>query len=202
MFNLPWYAWLNVLALPGLWVFLMFDCAVQGKPRWFRQFTTVSMVACVVCLFLYWNPALNVLFSPLQYALIVLIAPLTIWLLGTSSLQLLAGLLTGFSGDSDGVKAHPFSGQSGHQFKVDDDDIHLDGGIDKNGGDQRRGESIAALFSRNATLDESVGAVVSLIGAQESVYSTGSLVALQLVQLTAMGLLLLPPLILSLDLIQ
>lgn len=202
MFNLPWYAWLNVFALPCLWLYLMLDFALQGKPKWFRQYTTVSLIACMLSLFLYWNPSLNALFSPLQLGLVALIVPLVIWSLGISCLQLLASPVRWWTRDAEEGEASLASTQSGVHFNLDDDDIDLDGGAVEAVDDVQRGKAIAGLFSKNATLDDSLGNIMTLLGAQQDDSSPGVPVSLLLAQVFCMSLILLPPLVLSLRLIQ
>ncbi len=202
MFNLPWYAWLNVLALPCLWAYLMLDCALQGKPRWFRQLTTVALGACVCSLFLYWNPPINDWLTPLQIGLMVLIAPMVVWFVGNSCLQLLACALPAPGRDADKEAVSSKSPPTAPAYHLDDDDIDLDAGTSNDISDEQLGKTIAALFSRDATLDDSLGNVMRLIGAEENVNTTGELLRLQLLQALCMGLILIPPLVLGLRLIQ
>lgn len=137
MFNLPWYAWFNVLALPCLWVYLMLACALLVASR-----------------------------------------------------------------DAGKEAASSGSTPTAPAYHLDDDDIDLDAVKGNDIYDEQRGKTIAALFSRDATLDDSLGNVMRLIGAEENVNTTGELLPLQLLQVLCMSSILVPPLVLGFQLIQ
>jgi len=201
MFNLPWYAWLNVFALPCLWLYLMLECAFQSRPTWFRQYTSVSIIACACSVFLYWNPAANALFTPLQYGLIALIVPLTTVSVGIIVLQLLSSILEWLTGDSEQREQSLSTTQEGVAFNLDDDDIDLDGGTRRTIGHEQRGAVIAALLSSQSTLDDSVGNIMTLLGTQEDDSTTLTLVGMLSIQLICTGLIMMPPLLMSFRLI-
>lgn len=186
MFNLPWYAWLNVLALPCLWLSLMLDCALQGRPQWFRHFTTISLLACIVSVFLYWNPHVNALFSPLQPGLIILIVLLVACTLITQCLQLLISGMRWWKHASNG-KEEPSAAPSPADHAVTD---------------EQRGKAMTGLFSPKATLDESLNNLLLLTGVQDDDETPGVLIPLQLIQLLLSGLILIPPMLLSFHLVR
>jgi len=55
MFNLPWYSWFNVLALPILCVVLVVGMSMAGQAPWLKQLFKVQMLVAAAVVFMYWN---------------------------------------------------------------------------------------------------------------------------------------------------
>ena len=127
MFNLPWYSWLNVLGLPVLWALLYVDYAVFAKSKWVNQYATVAIAASVVTIVLYWNPAINVLLTPLQYGLIALVLPMTVWHVSLSVTELVSAAVACLR-VGRGESANECPPESVPKFNIEDDDIDLDAG--------------------------------------------------------------------------
>jgi len=79
MFNLPWYAWINIFALPLMWLFMTLDFTVLGAATWLRRLVKYYIAACVASIFLYWNPQLYHSLVPVSYFMVGLIVPFTLW---------------------------------------------------------------------------------------------------------------------------
>jgi len=85
MFNLPWYSWLNVLALPIIWGCMSFDFSVKDAPAWARRLIKFHILAAVCVIFLYWNPQIYNSLVPLNYLLAVAVLPYAAWNMITSA---------------------------------------------------------------------------------------------------------------------
>jgi len=55
MFNLPWYAWVNLLGLPILLLVLYADYALRGLPKWTRYIAKFQLLCCAATLVAYRN---------------------------------------------------------------------------------------------------------------------------------------------------
>ena len=72
MFNLPWFSWLNVLAIPLLWGMMWVGLRIEKSPRWQHHASVVGHLSIVAVIMLYWNPAVAKLFYPSDYLIAML----------------------------------------------------------------------------------------------------------------------------------
>lgn len=179
----------------------MLEHAVNRTAKPIRQFTTVGLVACIISLFLYWNPSVNALFSPLQYALIALIAPITFWTLGTTLVQVVVTSRALVALKRNNATVSMASSAQAQTFDIDDDDIDLDYGTSPIKQNDACGQAIGKLFSQNATLDDSVSGLMTLFGASLEDENPAEMLPALLAQWVVSALILIPPLWMSLHLI-
>jgi len=76
MFNLPWYAWLNILSLPILFVFIRIDYKFRDMPKLMRQLVSFQFLACAGTLLLYRNTHVFDPGAPLTYLLLLSVGSL------------------------------------------------------------------------------------------------------------------------------
>ena len=201
MFNLPWYAWLNVIALPCFWACVMLEIAANRTLQPYRKYTTVAIVACVFSVFLYWNPPLNALFSPLQIGLVALIAPLALFTLATAGIQIVATARSCVTTLDNSANVALSSCHSTAEFDPDEDDIDLDSDSNSVVETEACGRAIASLFAKNATLDDSVSCLQTLFENSLEDESPKELLFALLAQLLLAGMILIPPFYMSIQLV-
>ena len=67
MFNLPWYVWFNVLAVPLVWAVVWFGLKCEKASPWKFTASTTGHVSAVLVIFLYWNEHIQQVTAPLSY---------------------------------------------------------------------------------------------------------------------------------------
>lgn len=72
MFNLPWYIWFNVLAIPSVWLLIWVGLKIEKAPRWKHHICLVGTLSQIAILFLHWNPSVASVLNPATYLLAAL----------------------------------------------------------------------------------------------------------------------------------
>ena len=202
MFNLPWYAWLNLLALPVLWVLFYVEYVVTEKPRWLRQYSGVAMAAAAVVILLYWNPHINTALVPLQYGLMLLVVPFAVVQLGVAITGLILSLLAWCIRFTRGSQIEPAEPESGAIDDLEADSIDLDkvySGTDCSA--DKVGRAVSTLFSRHSSLESNIDSLVTLSRIDRNTDSKVDDVAAHLIQGALIAALLLPPLVMCIRLV-
>lgn len=170
MFNIPWYSWLNILALPILLGIMYFESVLEEEPGWLKQLLVFHYIALFVVIVLYWNPQLFQMLVPANYLLALLILPYALW-------QIVQGLI----GLTDALKhrksrLHPAKNRAGHDdhqpaspapWPLEGDDLDLDEGVTcASLAEQqaRTTESISGLFSKNNSTKSKINNALFLLG--------------------------------------
>lgn len=202
MFNLPWYAWFNVLALPCLWLLFLLGMALEGQPKWQRKLIGLHVLGAIVTIFLYWNPAVSQNLTAIHYVLAVLVVPIAVWNLGITCQQLILSFLAMFFADAKDKSVIAMENDTQPQFDVDDDEIDLDVGCPSPEGEEQRaeacGEAISALFSGNSSAKTRLESVDTLLGVDDEAEEPGAEFVALLINGAALSLLTLPPVFMSL----
>ncbi|NND92160.1 MAG: hypothetical protein HKN42_14970 [Granulosicoccus sp.] len=208
MFNLPWYSWFNVLALPILWGLLYIDMAVQDRSAWMKNFIGFHILASIACIFLYWNPQLAGTLVPANYLLAVLIVPFAAWNIAQGFAELFQAIYQTaaplFGVDEKPVRTTTAS-VAGDADDIDilADDLDLDGGVTCGSMDEdvaKAGKAITSLFSNRSTARDRMEGVMTLLGDDDDKASTDLWAGL-----IAVGIYLLiwlPPMYMSVQLLK
>jgi len=80
MFNLPWYSWFNVLAIPLLWSLIWFGLKIEKVPRWQHQFSLLGHISFVAIIFLHWNPSVSQMMTPFTYVIATFALATAAWI--------------------------------------------------------------------------------------------------------------------------
>ena len=163
MFNLPWYSWFNVMAIPCLWGLLSLNSAMASRPAWLGKVLRVQILAAITTIFLYWNPAISDGLLPLHYALILLVLPLLIWNIGAVVLDLLQIAWVNVK-----LLAKPQMQRVPEPetppVLLHGNDIDLDGGESPLLREKEIGEAVSSLFSSHSSAATRVGSIGKLFG--------------------------------------
>ena len=81
MFNLPWYSWINVLAIPLVWLLVWTGMKLQKVAPWQFKLSLVGHLSIVAIIFLYWNPQITPVLNPATYLLAALAAITALYIL-------------------------------------------------------------------------------------------------------------------------
>ncbi|MFK7855278.1 MAG: hypothetical protein AB8B79_14240 [Granulosicoccus sp.] len=202
MFNLPWYAWLNLLGLPVLWLMMYVDQALLEKPQWLKLGTSLMIAASAIAVVLFWNPTVNALFYPLQYCLIALILPMSVLHMGVAITGVMSAAYAFCMAFSRQGVEQTCRSESAPGFNIEDDEIDLDGGEQFAGRqDEKLGEAISSLFSKDASLKTNIKSIVTLTGAEPQNLEADDDLLAQAVHAAVVVVFLLPPMLWSLQLI-
>lgn len=202
MFNLPWYAWLNLLGLPVLWLMMYVDHVVLDKPKWLKLGTSLMIAASAVAVVLFWNPAVNALFDPLQYGLITLILPMSVLHMGLAITGVISAAHATFMAISSRGIDQPCRSEPAPGFNIEDDEIDLDAGEQGAGSQNERfAESLSNLFSNDASMKTTIESVAALTGVEPQTPQSDTDLIAQSVHAAVVLVLLLPPLLWSLQLV-
>ena len=202
MFNLPWYAWFNVLALPCLWLLFLLGMALEGQPKWQRKLIGLHVLGAIVTIFLYWNPAVSQNLTAIHYVLAMLVVPIAVWNLGITFQQLILSALAMFFTGPREKCVVVMENDTQPQFDVDDDEIDLDAGCHSLDGEEQCaeefGEAVSALFSGNSSAKARLDSVNTLLGVDDEVEEPGAEFVALLIHGAMLSLLTLPPVFMSL----
>lgn len=203
MFNLPWYAWFNVLALPGLWLLFLLGMALEGQPKWQRKLIGLHVLGAIITIFLYWNPAVSQNLTAIHYVLAMLVVPIAVWNLGITCQQLILSVLAMIFADPKEKSVIAMENDTQPHFNVDDDEIDLDAGCPSLVGEEQRaeecGEAVSALFSGNSSAKTRLESVNTLLGVDDEAEEPGAEFVALLINGAVLSLLTLPPVFMSLQ---
>jgi len=163
MFNLPWYSWFNVLALPILCVVLVVGMSMAGQAPWLKQLFKVQMLVAAAVVFMYWNAALLGSFLPLNYAFLLSTTVLAVYVVGGAVWDLLVVTIAWLRNKSKHAKAPVTSTAVQQQTHSDTQGISdVDGIVDLDAGqcsdverDRQMGEAISSLFRKSSDSEPS-----------------------------------------------